>query len=223
MCIETDANDAFVMVVNASNPAKSIADLQKPGASALKLGADTPGSTNLIFALMAKEVLGLNVDVVRGYNGAGPIFIAKQGGELDGQVIGFDAMRSSQAALWNDKKVRALVQFGRETRLPALSDVPTARELVKDPNALALLKFAELPFFMALPFVAPPDLPPERATALRNGFMQMVKDPAFLDDARKLDLDISPIDGDAVRALIARAAATPKDVIAHYKQVVGGK
>lgn len=216
------ANDAFILVVNSQNPVKSAADLRKPGVK-LKLGGDTPGSTNLVFPIIAKEVLGLDIDVVRGYNGAGPMFIAMQSGELDGQVIGFNSLRAGQPYLWDNKLVRPLIQFGRQTRLPTLPDVPTGRELTSDPNALALLEFAELPFFMALPFVAPPDLPPDRAAALRDGFMQMVKDPAFLDDAGKIDLDISPIDGAAVRQLIARAAATPKDVIAHYNQLVGTK
>ncbi len=160
---------------------------------------------------------------MRGYNGAGPIVIAMQSGEVDGQVIGFNSLRAGQSYLWTNKLVRPLIQFGRQTRLPTLPDVPTGRELTNDPKALALLEFAELPFFMALPFVAPPGLPPDRAAALRDGFMQMVKDPAFLDDAGKIDLDISPIDGEAVRLLIAQAAATPKDVIAHYNELVGTK
>jgi tripartite-type tricarboxylate transporter receptor subunit TctC len=216
------ASDAFILVVNSQNPVKSATDLRTPGVR-LKVGADTPGSTNLIFALLAKEVLGLNIDVVRGYNGAAPIFIAMQGGELDGQVIGYNSVRAGQAYLWDNKLVRPLIQFGRETRLPAMPDVPTGRELTGDPDSLAIIKFAELPFFMALPFVAPPDLPPDRAAALRDGFMQMVKDPAFLDDAGKIDLDISPIDGEAVRQLITQAAATPKDVIARYNQLVGAQ
>ena len=216
------ATDAFILVVNSRNPVKNAIDLRTPGVR-LKVGADTPGSTNLIFALLAKEVLGLNIDVVRGYNGAGPIFIAMQGGELDAQVIGYNSVRAGQAYLWDNKLVRPLIQFGRETRLPAMPDIPTGRELTNDPDSLAIIKFAELPFFMALPFVAPPDLPPDRAAALRDGFMQMVKDQAFLDDAGKIDLDISPIDGEAVRQLIAQAAATPKDVIARYNQLVGAQ
>ena len=84
---------------------------------------------------------------------------------------------------------------------------------------LALLEFAELPFFMALPFVAPPGLPLERAAALRAAFMAMCRDAAFLIDARSAKLDISAIDGDAVRALLAKAAATPKDVVMHYNEI----
>ena len=69
---------------------------------------------------------------------------------------------------------------------------------------------------MALPFVAPPDVPADRAKALQTAFMAMCKDPAFLDDAQKLGLDISPIDGAAIDKLLTRAAATPKDVIDRF-------
>jgi tripartite-type tricarboxylate transporter receptor subunit TctC len=125
--------------------------------------------------------------------------------------------------MWTGKSVRPLIQFGRATRHPQLPDVPTGRELTNDPKVLALLEFAELPFFMALPFLAPPGLPPDRAAALRTAFMAMCRDPAFLDEARKAKLDISPIDGEAVRVLLAKAAATPTDVVMHYNEISGLK
>lgn len=213
------AEDAYVILLNAKHPANSVADLKKAG-PAVKLGAVAAGSTNLIFAILAKEVLKLNVDIIRGYTGAAPIFLAMQNGEVDGQVIGLGSVKAGQAHLWSNKEVKALVQFGRTTRLPELANVPTGRELVSDPNGTALLEFAELPFFMALPFVAPPNLPPERAKALQSAFMAMHKDKAFLDEAKKLELDISPISGDEVAKLLERTAQTPKDVIARYNEIV---
>lgn len=216
------ADDAYMLVVNANHPAKTAADLKKPDIS-VKVGADAPGSTNLTFALICKEVLGLHVETVGGFTGAAALSKGMRSGELDGQVIGLVSISANQAAMWNSKSVRPLIQFGRTTRHPQLPDVPTGRELTSDPKALALLEFAELPFFMALPFVAPPDLPSDRAAALKSAFMAMVKDKAFLDDAQKAKLDISPIDGEAVRQLLARSAATPKDVIAHYKEISAAK
>src|SRR6476659_3219966 len=53
------ADDAYLMLVNAAHPARSIADL-KPPAPPVALGADNSASSNLIFAVLAKEVLGLN-------------------------------------------------------------------------------------------------------------------------------------------------------------------
>ena len=213
------ADDAYLMLVMDRHPAKTLDDLKKPGAL-VRLGGDKPGSTNLTFAILARDLLKLPVQIVRGYNGGAPMFLAMQSGELDGQVIGMGSARGAQPALWNSGQLRPLLQFARKTRVPQFPDVPTARELVSDPGALSLLEFAELSFFMALPFVAPPDVPPERAAALKKAFMDMVKDPQFLDDARKAGFDMTPVDGDAVRALVARMAATPKEVIERYVSIV---
>ncbi len=214
------ADDAYMLVVNATHPARTVDDLKKPGMTA-RIGADLPGNTNLTFALIPKSAFGLNLTVIEGYVGAAALSEAQRKNEIDGQVIGLVSISANQAAMWTSKSVRPLIQFGRATRHPQLPDVPTGRELTKDPKVLALLEFAELPFFMALPFVAPGGLPADRADALRQAFMAMCRDPAFLDDARKAKLDIGPIDGDAVRALLAKAAATPKDVVTHYNEISG--
>jgi tripartite-type tricarboxylate transporter receptor subunit TctC len=212
------STDAYLVVINANSPIKSPQDLRN-GTLTLRLGGNQPGSTNLSFALIAKNVLGLNIDVVRGYPGAAPMFMAMERGELDGQVIGYNSIRAGQPTLWANKQVRPLIQFARSTRLPQLPDVPTGRELTSDPKMLALLEFAETPFFMALPFVAPPHLPPDRAKVMRDAFMAMVKDKEFLSDAEKVNLDISPIDGDAIVAILQKASKTPRDVIDLYTKL----
>ncbi len=148
------ANDAYLMLVNAQHPARSVADLKSPDVS-VALGADNAASSNLIFAIIAKEVLALNVKVVRGYTGAAPLFLAMARGELDGQMVGLSSVRTGQRDLWSKHAFRPLMAFGRATRHGDFPEVPTGRELAGDPDALALIEFAELPFFMALPFAAP--------------------------------------------------------------------
>ena len=69
---------------------------------------------------------------------------------------------------------------------------------------------------MALPFAAPPDIPADRAAALRAAFMAMCRDREFLDEAAKIGFDLSPVDAAQVQQLLARSAATPRDVIARY-------
>jgi hypothetical protein len=76
---------------------------------------------------------------------------------------------------------------------------------------------------MALPFAGPPGIPPDRAKALQTAFMAMCQDKAFLEDAGKLGVDISPLDGDGILKMLIRMAATPKDVIARYNQISGEK
>jgi len=212
------ADDAYLMLVMATNPVQSVYDLKKPGVS-VTLGADNSASSNLIFALISRDILGLNIKIVRGYHGAAPMFLAAQRGELDGQMVGLSSVRTGQKDLWGKKAFRPLMHYGRTTRLPEFPDIPSGRELTADRNALALIEFAELPFFMSLPFAAPPGLPPERAKALRTAFAEMYKDETFVAEAKKLGFDVSPIDGDAVMKMIARSAATPRDVIDRYNAI----
>ncbi len=218
--VSSYADDAYVLEVNSTFPARSVADLKVAGGPLARIGTTGAGSTNAVFTDICTQVLGLNVQNIRGYAGASAVFLAQQRGELDGQIVGFSAMKAGQSTLWKEGFFRPLVAFGRTKRLPELPDVPTGRELTDNLMKLALIKFAEAPFFMALPLVAPPGVPPDRATALGTAFMAMTKDPAFVQDAHKLSLDVSPIDGDAVRKLIETMEQTPKDVIAQIDGIV---
>ena len=185
----------------------------------INLGADNSASSILIFAVIAKEVLHLNVNVIRGYTGAANLFRALQSHEIDGQFVGLSSVKSGQRDLWDKGAFRPLMAFGRTTRHPDFPNIPTGRELTQDPNALALISFAELPFFMALPFAAPPGIPPDRAKALQSAFMDMTRDKDFLAEADKIGIDISPIDGAGILKMLAATAATPKDVIARYAAI----
>jgi tripartite-type tricarboxylate transporter receptor subunit TctC len=216
------ASDAYLMLVNAHHPAMSVADLKSAGLS-VALGADNAASSNLIFAVIAREVLALNVKVVRGYTGAAPLFLAMARGEIDGQMVGLSSVRSGQRDLWSRRAFRPLLAFGRATRHVDFPEVPTGRELAGDADALALIEFAELPFFMALPFAAPPEIPPDRADALQTAFTAMCADTAFLEEAQKLGIEMSPIAGQQILRLLAKTAAMPPDIIARYNRIVEKK
>lgn len=214
------STDAYILIVNAHHPAHNLRELAAPAVPAL-IGGDDIGSTNLTFALVARDVLKLNIQVKDGFAGAPGMFLAMANGDLDGQVIGLNSIMANQAALWNAKEVRVLLQFGRTMRHPLLPDVPLATELTRDKDALDIIAFTEAPLHMALPFLAPAGIPADRASALKTAFMAMVKDREFLADAERSKLDITPIDGDQVRAIIASMAATPRTVIERYNRITG--
>lgn len=215
------ATDAYLLVVNARHPARSVRDLARLAVPPL-IGGDEPGSTNLTFALVARDVLNLNIQVKDGFAGAPSMFLAMANGGLDGQVIGLNSIRANQQELWNAKAVRVLLQFGRGRRHPLLPDVPLATELTREQEALDVIAFTEAPLSMALPFVAPAGLPADRAAALQSAFLKMVNDRDFLADAARVQLDITPIDAEAVCSILAKMTATPRDVIARYTRITGG-
>jgi tripartite-type tricarboxylate transporter receptor subunit TctC len=213
-------NDAYGLMIMADRPIKSWSELKQPG-KGIRIGALRAASTNLTFPLFAKDVLKLNIEVIRGYGSAGEMFLAMQRGEIDGQAIGLSAAKIRQPAMWDKGQLRVLIQFARETRHPELPDAPTGRELVSDPDDLALLRYAEAPFRMALPFVAPPGVPADRAKALQTAFMQVHQNADFRAEAAKLEIDVSPIDGKAVADLVAATSRVSPAVIERFKTISG--
>ena len=213
-------NDAYLLMVMATNPIKSIDEL-KGSRKAIILGGDNAASSNFIFANIAKKILGLNINVVGGYTGAAPLFLAMQSGEIDGQIISLSSVLTGQRDLWNRHALRALMQFGRTTRLAQFPEIPTGQELANGADALSLIEFAELQFRISLPFAAPPGVPADRAKALASAFMAMANDPTVVAEGEKLGIDMSPVDGETVLKSIVQAEATPREVIRHYNELVG--
>jgi tripartite-type tricarboxylate transporter receptor subunit TctC len=66
---------------------------------------------------------------------------------------------------------------------------------------------------MARPYVMPPGVPAERLRALRAAFDATMKDPAFLADARRQDLEVRPVSGTEAEALLKEAYATPSALV----------
>jgi hypothetical protein len=58
----------------------------------------------------------------------------------------------------------------------------------------------------------------ERRTALRNGLLETMKDPQFVADAAKTQIDISPMSGEEVEAFIARLSSASPAVVERTKQ-----
>ena len=217
--ISSFATDAYPLVLNASARAKTAADLALPGPKT-HIGANRTGSTNLTFGLILRDVYKYNIDVVRGFPGISDVMLAQQRGEVDGTHIDFSAVLAGQKDLWAAGKLKAVIQFARRTPHPLLPDVPLGRNLLTDPKDRALVEFAELPFFIGFPFVAPTGTQPDRVAALRQAFDAMAKDTAFIEDAKRIDLPISPIDAAEVKRQIELMAATPKDVVGRFKRLL---
>ena len=216
------ADDAYCLIVRADSPVKSIVDAQRAGPP-LVFGGVAAGGTDTDLLLLARAVLSLNLKLVRGYGGVPDISLAMQRGEVDGQAVGISALRNSMADWLNAGKLRFLVQFGHASRWAGLPDVPTALELAHTAEQQSLIDLAELPLTMARPFAAPPDLPLERAAILKDAFMATQRDPAYLADARALQIDVSPLSGDEIQALLRRLAATPAALIERYKSILASK
>ncbi len=70
---------------------------------------------------------------------------------------------------------------------------------------------------MARPFTAPPGIPADRKQALRQAFADTMVDPAFLEEARARGLEVAPVNGEEIDALIGELYRSPADVVAEVR------
>ncbi len=59
------------------------------------------------------------------------------------------------------------------------------------------------------PYLVPPGVPADRVAALRKALAAMLEDKALLAEAEKSGLDIGPMGGEELQALVARLYALP--------------
>src|SRR5262245_29390973 len=197
------ANDAYILIVRADAPAKTIEEARRTGGEPLVLGGTAEGSTGNDVPIILRDTIGLNVKRVVGYPDSGALYLAIERGEVHGRTTDLSSVKVVRPDwLKPNSGFQVLVQFGRATRHPEFPDVPTARELARNEKARALIELTELPYQLSRPFAAPPEIPADRAKALQDAFLATHRDSLYLDDAARLNVDVSPMSAeDVVRAL----------------------
>src|SRR5262249_18483157 len=113
--------------------------------------------------------------------------------------------------------INVLVQAGLRKE-PEIPDVPLALDLATTEEQRQVLKVFLYGQEMARPFAAPPGIPADRKAALIAAFEKMLKDPEFLAEINKLNLDLKPISGSTIDAMLRELYATPKHILERAAQ-----
>jgi tripartite-type tricarboxylate transporter receptor subunit TctC len=177
------------------------------------LGGSATGADPDTFALILRNVLGAKVKLVTGYPGGNEINLAMERGEIDGRCgWSWTSIKSQKTDWLRDRKISVLAQFGMAKHAD-LPDVPLVLDRATNDEQRQVLRLLVAGQFVGRPFFAPPDIPDDRKGALRKAFDATMKDPQFLAEAGKLDLEISPITAPVIDEFIADLYRTPKEVV----------
>ena len=80
-----------------------------------------------------------------------------------------------------------------------------------------MFEFLSLVPALGRPFFMPPSTPPERAAAIRRAFDATMKDPGFLEETRRSNLEVAPVSGDDLAGIVMKTFDVPPDVLATAK------
>jgi tripartite-type tricarboxylate transporter receptor subunit TctC len=214
------ANDAYILIVRPDAPVKTIGEAIRPGGEALVLGGTAEGATGNDVPIILRDTIGLNVKRVVGYPDSGALFLAIERGEVHGRITDLSSVKTIKPDwLKPNSGFRVLVQFARSTRHQDFPDIPMARELSRNDAARALIEFTEIPYLLSRPFAAPPGTPPDRAQALQAAFVATHKDPQYLEEAARLNVDVSPMDGEQVVSALKRLETAPPQMLDYLRKL----
>jgi tripartite-type tricarboxylate transporter receptor subunit TctC len=184
------------------------------------IGGSGPGADTDIFPVALKNLFNLKLKLVTGYPGGADIVLALQRGEVMGRCgWSWSSVLSRSKQLYDTHQFNIIMQIAL-AKHPDLPDVPLIMDLTKDPKKLAALRLIVSRQTMARPFAAPPGIPEDRRNALRAGFDATMKDPAFLAESEKADLEVRPVSGAEIDRLVAEVYASPPDVVELARQAL---
>src|SRR5262249_37535344 len=112
---------------------------------------------------------------------------------------------------FDEKKINVLAQLSLNKH-GDLPNVPLVMDFAKTSEERQIFKlvFARQP--MGRPFLAPPGILADRMPAVGRPLMDTMKDPGFLAEAGKMQLEINPVSGDAVQEIMREVYRTPKAI-----------
>ena len=204
------SNEVGVCAFRSAAGIKSWADMQtKP----YVIGATGTGADSDVFPTVLRRMFHVPMKVVAGYRSAADVVLAIRRSEVDGRCgWSWSSLMTWNWDMYEARQIDIVLQLAAE-KLDELPNVPLITEVTKDHEQQIALKLIVSRQTMARPYVLPPGVPPERVRALRAAFDATMKDPDFLADMKKQDLEVRPVSGFEADALLKEVYATPREVV----------
>ena len=199
------------------SPVQSLEELKTREAI---VGTSGPGSGSNDLSILARDVLGLKYRIVRGYKSGTEINIAMERGEVHAQIVGWDSLKAQRPDWVRDKTITIIGHFSLEDP-PELRPFARIVDLARTESDRQALRLVLARQAHGRPYFLPPGVPAARAAALRRAFDATMRDPAFIAEAAAMKVDVDPMTGEAVQALVEQVhRTTPADVVERMRTMM---
>jgi tripartite-type tricarboxylate transporter receptor subunit TctC len=212
------AREAGMAVVSTRAPAQTVEDAKKTELFFGATGVENDGAT---YVRLFNELFGTRIKVVSTYKAQPEVFLAIERGELHGLfVTGYSANARTYVEDQISKGQMTLMVQMTLQKDPALPDVPGVLDFVTKEQDRQVIELLLSRLSLGRPFIAPPDLPPERLATLRTAFEKMLRDPEFLADAQKSGLPVQPILANEAEDILRRLYQYPNNIVQRARSLV---
>jgi tripartite-type tricarboxylate transporter receptor subunit TctC len=200
------------LVWNASTEVRTIQDAMR---REVVIGATSIAQDTGIFPRALNRIAGTKFKIVTGYAGLGAVDLALERGEVQGKVGStWKSLNSGSSARWvADRLVTVLVQLGVKKAPDIPADVPLGLDLAKTPEDRQVLEVLCAPSATGYPSFMGPGVPRERVEAIRNAYLQSLKDPEFIEAVQRQGLDLDPIAAAELADIVRGIYALPEAAV----------
>jgi tripartite-type tricarboxylate transporter receptor subunit TctC len=196
--------------------AASLDDVRK---KEVVMGHSGPASTGFMIPAIAKDLLGLKVKLIAGYQGSRDTIIAIERGEIDGAVFGWETWITAVPHWFAPGKKFAvpIMQVGLAPDPDVPATVPMMSDLVAKTDRSIVDLFGMIGL-IGRSLALPPGVPSAYLNVYRAAFQKMLNDPEYIAEARRSHLRVIPAAGDALAEAINNAInSTDAAVIARAR------
>jgi tripartite-type tricarboxylate transporter receptor subunit TctC len=203
-----------LVVVWKTAPVSTVEDLKQ---REITVGSSGANSTPSFYARLINETLKTKMKIVVGYPGQNEAYLAMERGEVDGfPSLFYNTLNATRPNWRTEQNVKVILQYGLEKE-PALPNVPSALDLVTNPEDKLLLQAGLAQVTMGRPYLMPPGVPADRVAIMRKALEDTFKDEAFLADANRLALGVDPRTGAQVQRMLEEAYRMPPNIVARLR------
>ena len=186
----------------------------------VKFGGQVPGVPPSDSPRILKGVLNLPIQLIEGYKGTSDIRLAADAGEISGACYAWESLKVQWRTGIESGNVKVIVQAVSK-RHQDLPDVPSAIEFAKTPEDSQLIKVALNDInLINRAFSLPPGTPKENVKILRTAFAATMKDPEFLSEAKKSNLNIQPISGEEVEIKVQELFRLSPNLVSRLRDIL---
>jgi tripartite-type tricarboxylate transporter receptor subunit TctC len=211
------AEDIRVCYVRKDIGLHGIAEINKSD-RVVTFAATARGTSGNIDAAVLRNLFGMKIKQVNGYEGSAAKKLAIENGEVDGDCAGFTELPKN----WlTEGTIQILVRMSPTLVEGLGAEIPYGGDVLMDKGARQVYDFLTAPERLGRIFMVSSKVPAEKRTALRAGFDAMIKDPDFIAEAQKARMAVLPMTGAEVDRRIAELYQTPPDLIARARTITG--
>ena len=186
----------------------------------LVVGGTGPSADTDQFPRIINQVLGTRFRIVSGYPGGNEVGLAMERGEVGGRCgWSWSSVILTRMEWIKQKRINILMQLALDKH-DDLPNVPLVVDLARTEEQRAILRLIFARQALGRPFLLPPGVPQDRATALQSAFMATMKDKEFLVEAERAQLEITPLTGAAVQKIMEEATATDPAILMRTAQML---